>query len=381
MLKQAVEVTYQVLDSGLESLLIEAELIKRHQPKFNILLKDDKSPLYVIITDEEFPRVLTARKKQLTTTYAHLSSRNVFGPYPSATDAKRVIKVARQIFRFCSLSPTQRKKGKPCFYTHIGLCRGACVGNIDAAEYHQMIKSLKAFLRGKTGTLQRNLQECMQQASGSKDFERAAMYRDQIQSLQSSRKYLAYRGYESNIPELASDGKEAGLLALSSLLSDHGIVPRGYQLHRIEAYDISTTQSSFPTASMVVLTDGAKDPTEYKRFKIQNRHGIGDTQRIREVIERRSTHLEWPQPQLIIIDGGKGQLKAAMEASATVIPIISLVKRPDRLLLPTATGLHQVRIPTGSPLSLVVTLIRDEAHRFAKSYHTKLRDFRYTRTR
>lgn len=371
-----MEVRHQVLSSEFEALLVEASLIQSHQPHYNINLKDDKSPLYLIITTEKFPRLLTARKRQLTTTYAHLNKRNIFGPFDSGLDARKVIKATRRIFKFCSYRANHKPTARGCFYYQIGLCSGACTDGVTYQAYKAMIGNLRLFIRGKSKRLLTKLKQEMLLLSQKQEYERAGEIRDQYQSLE---RLFTKRPIviDDQLPILEEDVYLYQVNRLVDLLNSAGILPRKYQLNRIEAYDISNTAGQEPTASVVVFTKGKPDPGEYRRMKIHSFDRPNDPAMIAQALERRLSHPEWKYPDLIIIDGGRTQLKAALKVTAQTIPTISLVKRPDRLVVPLTTSdgveFRFYRLDTSKPVSRLVASLRDEAHRFAKNYHIKLR--------
>lgn len=370
MLSLARTVRFETLESEVEALLIEAQLIRAYQPPYNILLKDDKTPLYIIITKDKFPRVKTVRKQQILTLYSKLPQTHIFGPFSSSNDAKSILKVARRIFKFCT-APTNQW-GKPCFYTHINLCSGACAGLISLRDYRQQIKNLKLFLSGKRNSLIRLLQTQMKQLSANQQFEAAAQIRDQLTSLQTLYSQTHSHRFDPYLPVLEEDANQDTLIKLSSLLHQAGLVSAGYPIHRIEAYDISNTSGQLATSSMVVFENAQANPSAYRYFKIKYVSGPNDPAMIKETLARRLQHPEWDYPQLIVIDGGKGQLNAALSLNSG-IPTISIAKNPDRLLIPSPQGIIFLPLETGHPITNLIQSLRDESHRFSRSLHFKLR--------
>lgn len=377
LVQKAHAVKFQVLESELEALLTEASLIKLYQPKYNSDLKDDKSPLYIVITTDIYPRVITARKKQLATIYKDVPKNNIYGPFSSGYTARQIIKLARKVFKFCNARPRDKKAKKACFYTHINQCSGACTGQISVLEYNRMIKHLKLFLSGKKKSLLKQLKQDMHQLSQQKYYEEAAIVRDQRQALA-----FYYQGnkkidFNPETPVLIEDTNQHIHKQLSQLLHTAGLVPLGYSIYRIEAYDISNTSGHLATASMVVFEDGRASKSEYRQFRIKNLQGPNDTAMLKQALARRMNHPEWTMPDLIIIDGGKGQLRASLQVINNRIPTISIAKRPDRLLIPqtsddTLTYL-ELKLEPGAGITRLIQQLRDESHRFAKQYHTKLR--------
>ena len=375
MVTTAKSVEFVVLGSEFEALLTEADLIGAHQPHFNVLLKDDKSRLYVIVTDEDFPRVLTARRKQLSTVYSNLPSKNVFGPFAGATQAKQVIKLSRRIFKFCNASLISKRSKRACFYTHINLCSGACSGQVSQKEYGLLIGRLRRFLRDKQRSLVKALEKDMKLAAEAREFEKAGELRDQLMALKHVYSMQVLR-QDSVLPVLEDDVAADTLVKLSSVLHQTGLVSNGYPLDRIECYDISNTQADKPTASMVVFTAGKPDTDNYRMFKMRTA-GPNDYGMMREALRRRLNHPEWGTPSLIVIDGGKGQLRSALKEIEGSLPVVSIAKNPDRLLIPRNVGSKlsyaEIKLKPGERVSDLIINLRDEAHRFAKSFHTRLR--------
>lgn len=357
MLNEAQQVKFKVLDSEIESLLIEAELINTYQPHYNILLKDDKSPLYINITKEEFPRVLLDRKKQFTS----------FGPFTSSTQAKSILHFARRIFPFCNATPKQKANNKTCFYYHLKLCPGACCGQISPSDYSQIIDNLKLFLSGKKKRLIQQLNRQIKAYAQGQLYEQAAQVRDQLQSLQA---LLAPRSApEINLPTLTQDKHAEQLKHLNRILRRLFSLPGEFPLSRIEGYDISNLQGQKATGSLVVLTNGQIDKSQYRRFKIRSLQTPNDPAMIKEVLTRRVKHSQWPTPNLIVVDGGITQLKAAQSVIPWNIPLVGLAKHPDHLV----TINKKLKLDPKNPGTKLLQTLRDESHRFAKSYHSHLR--------
>lgn len=376
LVSTAVKLKYQELESDFEAVLIEAKLIQQHQPKYNINLKDDKSPLYIIITQEDFPRVLTARKKQLATVYKHISSRNIFGPFNAGWVPRSIIKTSRKIFKFCNASDSKRKLGKGCFYTHIELCSGACQGKVYQSEYNQMIQNLRVFLRGERKGLYRKLKLKMEKYSLDLEFEKAGMVRDQLAALDSLYSTREKLDFDPILPVLEEDVYQHKVNRLVAILVQAGMFPTGFSINRIEAYDISNTSGKNATASMVVFEQGKPASDEYRHFQIKTLDSPNDPAMLREALQRRLSHPEWNYPDLIVLDGGKGQLRAVLPI-IDKIPTVSIAKRPDRLIVPKhdqdKLTYREFKLEAGKPVASLIQHLRDEAHRFAKRYHTKLR--------
>lgn len=357
MLQERKTTKFKLTDSEFDALLLEAELIKTYQPRFNILLKDDRSKLYLNFTKEIFPRILLSRKS------------GDFGPYPSSRQLTQILKILRPLFPYCD----HPQSGKACFYYHLQLCPGACIGKISPDAYQQNINNLKLILKNKKTTLLRRLKQQLKLAVSKKEFESAAVCRDQISHLQT----LAQVKFPSPsiLPALTEDKLQEQILHLRHLLKKFISLPAGYPLTRIEAYDISSLQGSNPTGSMVVFINAQPAADQYRHFKIKSLTTPNDLGMLKEVLARRVKHQEWGIPNLILIDGGLNQVKTALAAIPWNIPIVGLAKHPDRLIYLQGSTLKVIKhpLPAHDPGTFLLQHLRDESHRFAKRLHTHLR--------
>lgn len=348
-----------VVDSEIEALILEANLIKNHQPLFNSQLKDDKDYIYIKITDDEFPKVVAARKRDLTDT------REFFGPFPSSSKVRTTLKFLRRVFPYSNCKPNQRR---PCLYFHLGLCPGVCAGIITNKDYRTNIRKVVLFLKGERQKIINDLEKQLKTASKKLEFEKAAVIQNQIESIN----YIIKpsRNFEHFEPDLESiRNMEMEELAKEINLAK---TPK-----RIECYDISNIHGKDATGSMVVFTNGMADHSEYRRFKIKTVVGINDTAMMAEVVERRLKN-DWPVPDLIVVDGGKGQLNAAFAVLRRLgkeIPIISLAKRLEEIYLPGSP--KPLKLSRQNKALRLIQRLRDEAHRFAINYHRKLRSKRF----
>ena len=372
MIKEADSVGIIRVNSELESLLLEAKLIRKHMPHYNIAAKDDKHPLYIRITKEEFPRVITARK---------ISSREpnlaFFGPFPSSNNVRSVLRMIRRIFPY-----SDHKLGKrPCLYSQIGLCN-PCPNSISRSrqsdlkrKYLGSIRRIKAVLSGKFNSVRENLQKEMDNFSENLKYEEALELREQIKKLDYiTQPQMPVDFYMEN-PNLLNDIREKELSQLQKILKLYNLDLKS--LNRIECFDIAHFAGDSPTASMVVFIDGEADKTFYRHFRIRRQKGDSDTDSLREVIKRRLNHLkDWGKPDLIIVDGGKPQTSTFVrELESYNVPVVGLAKRFETLVIPIrrdgTLNLKEHKVQRGSALNLVQR-IRDEAHRFARAYHHKL---------
>ncbi|MEE3284173.1 MAG: excinuclease ABC subunit UvrC [Planctomycetota bacterium] len=357
-------------DSEVDALLLEARLIKDVQPKFNQELKDDKTfPYLEVFVREDFPRVEFTRTPQDRGT-------RLYGPFTNAKALRGAIAVLQRIFRFrtCSLDIDDGDERwqwfRPCLLASIDQCTAPCNLRISKEDYRRDIRRLQTFLDGGRGRLLRELAQEMQQASAEQLYEKAARIRDEIQALED----LNLRGdlEEHAQPEVFYVDPKRGLSGLKQVFGLDE-VPR-----RIEGVDIAHLQGGETVASLVQFIDGLPFKHGYKRYRIRTVDGVDDYGAIREVVSRRMGRLSQEGeafPDILLIDGGKGQLNAALEAME-VIGIdppftVSLAKREEEVFVPGESESRRLS-RHGFGLRLL-QYVRDEAHRFAQHYHHILR--------
>lgn len=369
LVSQIKKISYIIVESELESLLLEANFIKKYTPKYNIKLTDNKAyPLIRITVKEIYPAVLTARRPD--------DKKSVyFGPFPNAKAMRMVLRLVRRIFPYHS---TLNHPKKICLYHHLGLC--PCVPAFQTSslspnedrvkDYKKSIRHLIDFLDGKTKKVITELEKERDQKSKEENFEGAQKVQKQIDAIH----YITHPThkpfeYETN-PNLREDLREEETKQLAEILRRHNVPVEN--LHRIECYDISNISGTNPTASMVVLTDGEIDKSQYRKFKMRTK-GPNDFAMMQEVLTRRLKHTEWEKPSLIVVDGGKGQISSAkkiLDERKSDIPLIGLAKREETIITPEFV---EIILPHRSKALQLVMRIRDEAHRFAITYHRKLR--------
>jgi len=360
-------------DTALEALIREAELIKTLTPPFNVREKDDKSFLYFEITREKFPRVLLVRGAGVTEGRGGVvAERGRYGPFTSASSAREALRILRRIFPWSTHDPDEVGELKrPCFNYEIGLCPGTCIGAITQAEYGKTIERLKLFFEGKKERVIKAIEKDMKAAAKKEDFERAEKLRRQMFALR-------------HIRDTALISDNDALMNSSGQLKEDG-APRGY---RIEGYDISNISGTSAVGSMVVFVDGQPDKNEYRKFKIKSIFQPNDVGMLKEVLERRFAHsaiagsdgadalkgkARWPMPDLVLIDGGLAQVNTARRVllrAGIKLPILGIAKGPRRDRN-DIIGL----IPKGVRKETLIK-VRDEAHRFAITYHKALRRVR-----
>lgn len=353
--------------SEVESFLLEANLIKKYNPRYNSKLTDGKSyPIIKITIHDEFPKVLFARGSNDPKSI-------VFGPFPNSGDLKMVLKLVRKIFPYQSVLNHPKKY---CLYHHLNLCPCPPMFKTDEErkEYKKNLRHLIQFFEGNTKEIIKELEKDRERESKKENFEEASNIQKKINaiSLITSPNHNPFE-FEQN-PNLRYELRTKELANLMEALNANGVGVK--KLDRIECYDISNISGKFATGSMVVFTNGEKDSSNYRRFKIKRPPVVvpNDFAMMREVIKRRLTHSEWGRPDLIVVDGGKGQIssasKALFESDSDDIPLIGIAKKEELLI---TTDFKVIRLPKNSPGLTLVRRIRDEAHRFAITYHRKLR--------
>lgn len=343
--------------SEFEALMLESELIRQNQPFYNIIAKDDKSPIYIKITNDPIPILTTSRKEK--------TQKGIFlkGPFPSSKVTKQLLKQIRKIFPYCN----HKNPKKPCLYVHLGLCPYPYASEEAKEKYLVDIVKIKKLLKGDNKSLEISLKAEMKTLSIAQKFEDAQLIKNQLDQIEYI--YTTYRTPREFLeqPTLVDDLKALRVRDLQKVLNLEK-APR-----RIECYDISNISGTNATGSMVVFIDGAPAKDQYRRFKIKFTNTPNDFEMMRETLARRFKN-DWPKPNLIIIDGGKGQLSAALTIQKKYkyeTYIVSLAKRIEEIFIPDSK--ESIKLPINSPARLLVQSARDEAHRFAITYHRHLR--------
>lgn len=353
-------ITTILADNEIDALILEANLIKKYQPKYNSELKDGKFYPYLQITiKEKIPRVLIAHKIQSDASL-------YFGPYPNAGDLFRILKFLRRVFPTC----LHKKPYASCLYVHLGLCLYPFV-NINKRKYRQNIKYIIDFLAGKKNKVIDILQSRLKKSVGQQKFEEASIIKKQLETIASLHLYRKTEDDNLESQTRLAKLRELETKSLHDILNLHGLLIK--QITRIECFDISHTQGTSATASLVVLEKGTPKNSEYKRFRLKLIGKINDYAMMKEVISRRFQHSEWTFPDLIVVDGGAGQLKSCLEALGSLdlsINVIGLAKRLETIYLPNG---KTINLTLDNPGLHLIQRARDEAHRFAKKYHKLLR--------
>lgn len=492
LVSQIEKLEYIITDSEVEALILESHLIKKHKPKYNILLKDDKKYPYFLITDEDFPRIQVVRKKNLNP-----DKGKFYGPYTDVGAMYATLDFLKRLFPLKQCK-TPKFSNRPCLYYHIGKCLAPCQGKVTPEEYQKLIQQVELFLSGKQSELLKQIQVQMQKYADSEQFEKAAKMRDSYLDLQKTleRQKVVYENTKLN-EDIIAVLYEDGILAIVIMMIREGrlidkkdftyfvdnvdkteyfetffrdyysglklefpdrIISKDLQeigdkelyqdwlkilsgkkvtinygngkfkelyelamknatnllenaklkkmaqirddfnevgaylaekLHltnfpnRIECYDISHIQGTNTVASMVVFQNGLPKKTAYRKFKIKSTEGKPDDfLSMKEVLSRRLSRLgepKWEKPDLIIIDGGKGQLSSVMQIVEDMgikvgkggIDFVSLAKREEEVFLPYQSD--SILLPRESNALYLIQRIRDEAHRFAITFHRDLR--------
>ncbi len=337
---QTKEIGYIPTNSEIEALLLEAKLIKKHQPKFNIVWRDDKNYFYIAVTKEDYPRVFLTHQLKEKAEY--------IGPFTEGVALKRTLTYLRRAFPYYT-AKSHPKYG--CLWCSLKLCPGP---NPQKSEYQKNIKNLIGILKGNSRKVLKDLKREMQKSSKRQEYEKAAKIRDKITSL---KKVISHaRIFEQ--PWLGEKDKSSSLPFAAARV--------------IEAYDVSNIQGKEATGSMVTFRNGKPDKNFYRRFKIKIAGKPNDVAMIKEILKRRLKHQEWPLPDMILIDGGKPQLNAAKSVVKNKVKVMAIAKRKNELFLGDVRKPILLKTMPREIFNLILQL-RDEAHRFAVSYHRKLR--------
>ena len=353
MTQKVAEIDYIVKGSALEALILEANLIKYYFPYYNTLEKDNKSFLYLVFTNEPFPKPLLVRGKDLVSDpKAYLAT---FGPYTSARSLRASLDWLRGIFPWSTCEPGQKKA---CFYAHIGLCPGVCIGMADEKAYRKVIKNLMAFFDGRKDEIICMLKNDMAAAAKAQRYEEAAKIRNRLFSLEHIKDIALLKREDEAVDMIRSADAPIGF---------HG---------RIEGYDISHVSGKATVASMVVFEGGQPAKAEYRKFKIKTVDEVNDIASMREALMRRFRN-DWRHPDVILIDGGAAQVHVAEDVLHHLnlqIPVIGMAKGPDRKKTELICSQKHEAICNAADAHLrLLTQVRDEAHRFAIAYHRTLR--------
>lgn len=342
--------------TAIEALILEANLIKHYWPKYNVREKDNKSFLYLVITKEEFPRLLLIRGKDLDSDSSK-KYKAVFGPYTSPRSLRAALDLLRKVFAWTNCTPGMKR---PCFYYHLKQCPGVCIGVADRKAYARTIRDLIRFFEGKKDGIIKQYRKEMQKSAKAKKYEEAASWRNKLYFLEHIQDIAILKREDEDVDRI-KEGEMGGVNLFG----------------RIEGYDISHISGTSTVASMVVFEQGGPAKAEYRKFRIKSVIGTDDYAALREVITRRFRHPEWKKPDLILIDGGIGQVHivtSTLHELDIAIPVIGMAKgaerkRTDIICDPTNQDLCKLC----EKHKEILIKVRDESHRFAIQYHRKVR--------
>lgn len=368
-INQTKRIGYLKTDSEIEALILEANLIKKYQPRYNVLWKDNKNYFFLVKSKEEFPKIFLTHQVRNQKIKA-----DSVGPFVDGKALKETIKILRKVFPYRSCKTLPKRA---CLWYHLDRCLAPCLLESKILEISQIKEKIKkevqrnanslfeVIKKGKSQVL-KNLKKEMLTSVKSRDFEKAARIRDQIFALE--KVFFNAKIFSLEVP------KAENWLQIQKELKK--ILNLEKEINRIEAYDVSNIQGQKATGSMVVFSNGLPDKNSYRKFKIRIEGSPNDVAMIKEVLRRRLCHQEWPYPELILIDGGKAQLNAVKsvvgEFKNLNIPLTALAKKENKLFI---EGKKESLFLKNLPREIfnLVLQLRDEAHRFALSYHRKLR--------
>jgi len=375
-LDKVEKVGYIKTNSEIEALILEAELIKKIQPKFNVIWKDSKNYFFVAKTKEEFPRIFWCHQKKLEVRSLKLEVEYV-GPFVDGKALKETLKILRKVFPFrsCRVLPK-----RPCLWYHLGRCPAPCLLNSkfqipNSKTFREKIKkecqrnaeNVFKIIQGKKKEVLKELKREMKKAAKKEEFEEAAKIRDQILALE---KVLEHSRILEKEIRVEVPWKEIEENLKKILKVD--------KVSRIEAFDVSQIHGNFAVGSMVTFINGVPEKNFYRRFKIKFIKKPSDVDMIREILERRFKHKEWGLPDLILIDGGRAQLNAAINSkfqtpNSKQIKVLALAKGERKLYIEGEKKPIFLKNLPREIFNLILNL-DNEAHRFAISYHKKLRE-------
>ncbi len=407
MIKQSDYIDYIVTDSEIEALILETNLIKKYKTKYNILQRDDKYYSWVLIekrlpNKNDFPRIRIIRDTQKQNYLGDL-----YGPFPSQMPLKRVLQKLRKLFPYASCNRAiyvenqdplliKSSNSKPCLFYHIGLCQGPCAYKIQPKEYMKSINNIKKFFESRKNEIIEGYTKKMILASKLMKYEEAKEWKQKIDEIKFVTAHIKINSEVDDI-NIATLQQKDRINALSELISKLKFPSDKLYLHpdfRIECYDISNIQGTNPVGSMTVMIFGELRPDLYRRFRINSKNTPDDFGMMQELLERRLKHISNSEdkslnskPDLIIVDGGKGQLNAATKVLKMYnfydqIPVIAIAKKNEEIFKineqfsntnSNYTQFCKILLSKRSACLFVIQRIRDEAHRFAINYHKKLR--------
>lgn len=357
MVSEIRSIDYIEKPTAIEALILEANLIKYYFPPYNVKDKDNKSFLYLIITKEDFPKPILVRGKDIQED-ASKKYKAIFGPYTSPRSLRAALDLIRKAFPWSICDPGQKRA---CFYHHLKLCPGVCIGAISRQDYAKIIRDLIKFFEGKKDDILKQYRREMKAAAKSKEFELAADLRNKIFFLEHIQDIAILKKEDEDVDKIREGEAPVNLFG------------------RIEGYDISNISGTSSVSSMVVFENGAPAKAEYRKFRIKTVVGSNDVASMKETLTRRFRN-DWRKPDLLLIDGGWPQVNAALEVVRHFelgIPVVGLAKGPDRKKDELVCDPNNLEIcALCEKHKDLLVAVRDESHRFANAYHRKLRSRR-----
>ena len=380
LVENVFSISFIKCESDIDALIQEASLIKEHHPKFNVLMRDDKNYFFVGITKEDFPRIFITHQPLKAKSYELKA--NYIGPFTDGFALKQTLKILRNIFpyRHCVKMPK-----KPCLQYHLKRCLAPCAERSDLEETRSVgkgltfsgskevkknIRKITKILSGKKQTVLKKLEKEMKNFAEKENFERASEFKKKVESLG---KIFAHQSSLENFKRIK---RKTNWEEIEKYIQN--ILGTKNKISRVECYDISNISGKNAVGSMAVFKDGAPDKKEYRKFNIKfSGDEPNDPKMMYEVLERRIKHAEWKNPDLIILDGGIAQLNTGIKAIGKKYPIISIAKRNEEIYLAVEPPSRScLPIPTAdmpSNVKFFFQQIRDEAHRFAVTFHRQKR--------
>lgn len=353
----------KIVKNDLEAVIMEANYIKSYLPRYNSATKDDKSNIYIIFTNPPDTKIKIIHATDVRTLELDDFKKQVWGPYTSTKVANILIKEIRRIFGFCQAPFNARNR--PCFNYHLERCPGPCCGKMTITGYQKHLGKIKKFLSGKFVMLEKSLRIQIKKAAKKQEYEKAIVIKNQLMSLSQS-----LTTTNSSMLLMLSDANDQLLPLIVKSINHPKLIkpPR-----RIECYDLAHLQGENYVGSMVVFYNCTPSISDYRHFKI-NLPDKSDPHAMKQVLTRRLHHPEWPKPDLIVLDGGLPQLSTVSPVIPEDIPVIALAKKRETLVFyDNDDNVKNLNLDIDDPVLNLFRSIRDEAHRFANTYHQKLR--------
>jgi len=352
----------KTVNNDLEAVITEANYIKTYKPRYNAITKDGKSNIYIIFTNEPDPKIKIIHATDIEALELDDYKKQVFGPYTSSKVAETLIKFSRRIFGFCNAPFNSRSRA--CFNYHLHQCPGACQFQITPQKYHRHLGQIKKFLSGQFTQLNKSLNRQIKIAIKKQYFEQAEVIKNKIFSLNQ----VINNQNSSLLLKLSDATDQMQHLIVSTLKHPLLIKPP----IRIECYDLAHLQGENYVGSMAVFINGAQDTSQYRHFNIKGLER-SDPYAMKEIITRRFQHPEWGIPDLIVLDGGIPQLSIVSSAIPSTVPTIALAKKRETIYFYQDSKTVSVNLNLEDPVLNLFRNLRDEAHRFATTFHIKKR--------